>query len=153
MKLNEVIQSKTPLKLEKLDKDLIFNNITLADQAWLTENYKDEEELKKVFLEQRIDDILKIAVRFLDDDSKNYIRQVKIIERDEYGEEIETKRLTLAEKLFRICNQSELVAVMKTIFDVRTKSMALIAKLASDFQKKSGEVIPQAEENKENHGK
>lgn len=139
MKLNEVIQTKTELKLEKLDRNLVFNNITLADQAWLMENY-GEEGLKKVFTDHKVEEILKIATRFLDDASKDLLCKVKVAERDEFGEFIEVKKLTLAQKLFHVCSQAELVMVMNSIFELQRKSMELIEKAMASFKKKEEPV-------------
>lgn len=136
MKLNEVIQTKTELEIEKLDRPLIFNNVTLADQAWLDDNYP-KDELIKIFTEGRHHDILKVAVRFLDDKSKDYLSKVQVVERDEYGEVKDNgKKHTLAEKLFFICSDSEFVLLIKKLFEIKNKSTSLINKMSSEFEKK-----------------
>lgn len=139
MKLNEVIQSKTELRVEKLDRPLVFNNITLADQAWLMENYTTEE-IVSVFLEVKTEDILKIAVRFLDDKSKEFLSKLEMVERDEFGEKLEPKRFTLAQKLFSVCSEFEFVELVKKIFELRNKSMEQIKKAQALFEKKTEDV-------------
>lgn len=138
MKLNEVIQQKVELEIEKLDKTLVFNNLTLADQAWLMENYTTEE-LTNVFIQSKTDDILKIAVRFLDDKSKEYLSKIKIVERDEFGVEKEQRKFTLAEKLFNICTEGEFILLIQKLFEIRNKSTELIRSVSENFQKKTEE--------------
>lgn len=136
MKLNEVIQQKEELTIEKLDRPLVFNNLTLADQAWLTETYTTEQ-LTEIFTQAKADDILKIAVRFLDDKSKDFLSKIKIIERDEYGVEREQRKFTLSEKLFNICSESEFIALINKLFAIRNKSAEMISKTSENFQKKT----------------
>ena len=147
MKLNEVIQEKVEMSLEKLDRPLVFNNLTLADQAWLMSNYKGDE-LIKVFMESRIDDILKIAVRFLDDKSKEYLSKIKIVRRDEYGVEEEQTKFTLAEKLFNICSESEFALLINKLFEIRNRANQQILDTYSKFEKKTKVTATQERDGK-----
>lgn len=153
MKLNEVIQEKPEIMLQKLDRPLVFNNITLADQAWLDNRYS-QEELTKVFTEMKTNEILEIAVRFLDDRSKEYLSKIKIVERDEYGVEKEAVKFTLAQKLFNICGEGEFAMLIKKIFEIRSNSVKQINKMFDVFEKKTEvETEPQAKKNKAKAGK
>ena len=144
MKLNEIIQQKIELDIEKFDRPLVFNNLSLADQAWLSDNYTGEE-LMAVFQEAKIEDILKIAIKFIDDKSKEYISKITIIERDDYGAIKETgKKYTLAEKLFHSCNETDLVNLMRKLFEVRQRSTEMIIKMNESYEKKTQVIAEKA---------
>lgn len=128
------------MNVSKLDRPLVFNHITLADQAWLNDNY-DKEELIKIFNEMKIEDILRIAVRFFDDKTKEHLATVKIVERDDFGKVKELPEMTLAQKLFRICSEAELMELIKKIFELKKKSAEQMIAMADQFEKKT-EIAP-----------
>ena len=75
---------------------------------------------------------------------------MKIVNRNEYGEEEEIKKLTMAEKLFHICGEAEFVILVRKILELRMRSMEMIQKASEMFQKKTVEgVVQEAMEKKE----
>lgn len=136
MQLNEIIHQKIELKIEKLDKPLTFKNLTLADQAWLDDNY-NSEQLTNVFNDSKTEDILKIASRFLDDKSKEYLSKIVMVTLDEFGEKVEVeKKYTLAEKLFSVCSEVEYIQMIRKLFEIRNRATELLIKMAEENKKK-----------------
>ena len=136
MKLNELLTQKVSLKLARLDRDLFMNMITLDDTAWLMDQYPGEE-LKKIFTEVRIKDLLRIACRILTDESKAYLGSVKLTEYDERGVGTVLENLTLADKLYKLISDGELMKIINAIMEVREKSQDIITDESDKLQKKS----------------
>jgi hypothetical protein len=137
MKLSELLPQKVSFKLARLqDKEIVLNMITLADAAWLEEQYPGDE-LNKIFTEVRIKDLLKIIARIMTDDSKRFLGKAKIVEVDDFGDEKEVTGLTLADKLYRVLSDGELVIVFNALFDVRMKSQEIAINESEKLQKKT----------------
>jgi len=150
MNLSEVLPQKVQLKLIRLDQPLYINMITLDDNQWLSEQYPGDE-LKKVYSEPRVKDILRITCRLLDQDSKRYLAKVKIIEFDEEGNEKILEGLTLAEKLYKLAADSEIGVIIMATYDVKRKSNEMIEQIKekANPQKKtliSKEMIQETKE-------
>lgn len=141
MNLKEIIPAKVEVTLERLDRPLVLNLLTLEDNVWLEQNYPGEE-LQKVYTEPRIKDILKILCRILDVESKRYLAKIEIIEIDDYGLETPLKGASLADKLFKIVGDGEMALIISGIFEIRTRSNDIVMKLSEKYaaQKKREEM-------------
>ncbi len=142
MELAKVIPQKVSFTLEKLGKTLTMGMITLDIDEWMKENYPGEE-LHKVLSEPNVKEVLKIAVKLLDRDSKKLLSKVEIIDEDEFGNDIKLEKLSLDEKLFRLTGEAEFTFILLAIFDNRKKSFDILDKIKEERgEKKTVESLP-----------
>lgn len=140
MELKEIIPPKISFRVERINKELTLNLMTVEDNLWIEENYPGDQ-ISEVFTKLKVRDILRIIARMLDIESKRTLSRYEIIEIDEMGKEEKIKDLSLGEKLFKLISDAELLVIIKSFFETKKRSNEVIKKLTED--EKKTEEIPQ----------
>lgn len=146
MEASDLLPRKVFFKLTKAPaREFIIEFFTLDDLDWLKLHYPGDKFIQ-IFSSTNYQDILKVAAHQLDKESKRFLSKLKIIDFDDIGNEYELNDMTMAEKLYKICTDVDLIKISQALLEVRTISNELVSKLAEEMQKKREEESKKMEE-------
>lgn len=116
MNLLDMKPKESKLKLKSLKNDLTLRPVSLADEAWLDEQY-GSKEITKIFNEVNIKEISKIVFRLLDNESKKIFKKQIVEMIDENGDSSEVELGGV--ELFRsmIIGWDEKVALLNALLE------------------------------------
>lgn len=118
--MNKIQKEKVYLK--KIDKEMVLDFFTLADDQWIIDTF-GEDRMQKAFLDFDADLILALFWNQLTSDSKRIISQVKIVKWEGLKEEA-IEFAEPVEKLKNIISGSdELMAIWSGIIATKRKSI------------------------------
>src|SRR5687768_9614236 len=131
MELKEIIPQKIGFTLEKIGRPLTLSPITLDIDEWLRENYPGDK-LQMVLTTPSVKDILKIAAKLLDRESRKALAKSEIVETDDFGNETKLDNMTLDMKLYRLTSEVEFTLILLAIVDVRKRSFDLLTAIQNE---------------------
>lgn len=116
MNLVDMKPKQSKLKLKALKQELILNPITLADEAWLDEQY-GAKVLSEIFTNVNIKEISRIVYRLLDADSKKLFKKqvVELVNEDGESEDIELGGVQLL--MTMVIGWEEKLAMVNALLD------------------------------------
>lgn len=118
----EMSQDRESVFLSKLKKKLFLNFISIEDQEWISERYS-LDEVDSAFREIKVDVILNIFWKLLDDEGKVAIRDAKVLK---WNDKMESQELVFEspfEKLKHlIVMPQEMVKIIQALIQTSVKS-------------------------------
>lgn len=90
--LEDMVPAEVPWDVtDKVGREMVltFRPFTVGDEAWLKREYGNK--LQEVFEKFKIDEICRIAFHQLNKESKKVLFEIKFVDIDEDGEEVELK--------------------------------------------------------------
>lgn len=91
MNLSELTPKESKFSLRSAKREFTLNPINLTDEEWLKEHYTPES-IYDAFMSMNMDEICRIAFRFMDNESKLFFKTKEVTFATEDGEEL-TERL------------------------------------------------------------
>ncbi len=128
---------KEKLVLAKVPKDLFINPISLEDDEWLEENI-GSEPFKEAFKKVDMDVLLKFLWQVLDDESKEYVVNIKLLKWEAEKKVPATYDEPYKKLKALVCGGKEILEVYRALTVARQKSNPE----PGDTQKKSQPVEP-----------
>lgn len=119
--LNKLFPKESFLKLNRLEHQLKINTITLSDEAWLSHEFGDREQLAEVFYSGDIRSIIRIIYRLMDEESKKLVSNIQLTTTDEDGNQANVK--SNIDKMLYLASADDLPQMIKCLIDSRGASM------------------------------
>lgn len=116
MNLLELKPKHSKLKLKAIKQELILNPVTLADEAWMEEQY-GAKQIAEIFEQVNIKEISRIVFRLLDNDSKRVFKKqtVEVIDENGDSHDVELGGLDLLRA--SIIGWQEKIALLNALLD------------------------------------
>lgn len=132
MELEQLIPEKVIWEADipnsKEKRTFVFRLFNLEDESWLKRTYGDK--LNKVFEELQVAEISRIAFHQLELDSKRSLMEIKFLDMDEEGKDIEVAK-TGPEKVAALTvGPNGVVELINNLLKTRGLSLPLLEKIA-----------------------
>ena len=82
------------------------------------------------------EEIIKMISRLLSDESKLYLGQLELRCIDEFGQLIEMKKMTIADKLLYICTEIDFINLISVMLEMRAEANNIATTKTDDIKKK-----------------
>lgn len=131
MELTELIPERVEWKVKvpgtEEERTFFFREFNLEDEAWLKREY--DGKLEKVFKELQTDHISRIAYHQLAVESKKTLMEIKIMDLDEDGLEVEIAKKGPEKLAFLVIGTSGVVDLIDKLLRTRGMSLPLLEKI------------------------
>jgi len=121
MKLETLFPKETKLRFEELDRDFTVKPITLADDAWMSNEFGGQVGLKDIFLNSDVRAMVRIFYRLITNEDKDFVSTISLNTIDEDG--VHTPIKSGVDKLMYFMNISNIEELIRALMDARGISM------------------------------
>lgn len=141
MKINlqQLSPKETKISFEKIPHEFTVGKITLADDAWMLNEFGGQAGIVRVFETGDLRSIVRIFFRLLNNDDKLVLSKINLVTVDEDGNELEIK--SNIDKLLYLIQSPEVQGLIVALLASRGASLPEIAEDELEDDKKK-EITP-----------
>lgn len=135
MNLNDLKPRQAKLKVSGVKRQMTLNPITLADEAWLSQNFSPEE-IERIFNTLEVSGLARIVFRLLDIDSKKIFAKQDVTFVTEDGDTLEGQLGGYELLMYRCVGIDDKMAIVNALLEIMGISRPEINKEAKKKAKK-----------------